>query len=90
MLKCPDALVSAACISEIPVEELKDLMSSQLTFKYQWLTTITIHSIFETVYHSELPCRLQFYNCYFGSQAMGTVIKGLPNLPSGGTVQELR
>ena len=90
VLKYPDALVSAACISEIPLEELKDLMSSKLTFKWQQLTIIDISSIFQAVYHSGLPCRLQFYNCYFESQAMGTVMKGLFILPSGGTVQELR
>jgi len=90
VLKYPDALISTACMLEAMVEGLQDLMSSPATFKYQCLTAVDIHSIYQAVYHSGLPCKLQFYSCHFGPCAMETVMKGLPILPSGGTVQELR
>jgi len=90
VLKYQDTLMSAACISEIPVKELQDLMSSQLTFRNQWLTTINVQSIFQTVYHSGLPCKLHLQGCSFGPLAFGMIIKGLPIVPNGGTIQELR
>jgi len=88
VLKYPN--ISAASISEIPLEGLQYLMSSQLTFTGRWLTTIDIQSILQAVYHSRLPCNLQFNSCCFGVQAVKTILKGLPILPSGGTVQKLR
>ena len=89
VLEYPDILLSTACISEIPVEALQALMSSVLTFRNQWLTAIDIHSIFQAVYHSGLPCKLRFHSCCFGPRAM-EMMKGLAILHSGGTVQELR
>jgi len=85
-----DTLISAACISEIPLDRVKELMSSQLTFINQYLTTVNILSIFQAVYHSGLSCNLWFYHCRFGPHAMEMIVKGLPILHSGGTVQELR
>ena len=95
VLKYPDALMSAACISEIPVEGLQDLISSQPTyaFKDQLLTAINIHSIFQTVYHSGLPCKLQLKKCHFGPQTMEVMVKCMrlrSVLPIGGLVQELK
>ena len=89
VLKYPDLLLYAACISEIPIVGLRDLMSSLLSFKHQWLTTLNIHYILQAVYYSGLPCKLQFHSCYFGSQAaLEAMVRGLP-IPTGGTVQEL-
>jgi len=90
VLKYPNILISAASISEIPLEGLQYLMSSQLTFNCRWLTSIDIQSILQAVYHSGLPCNLQFHSCCFGVQAIKTILKGLPILPSGGMVQKLK
>jgi len=90
VLKYPHVLISAASISEMPLEGLQYLMSSQLTFNCKWLTTIDIQSILQAVYHSGLPCNLQFHGCCFRVQAVKMILKGLPILPSGGTVQKLR
>jgi len=90
VLKYPNILISAASISEIPLEGLQYLMSSQQTFNCRWLTTIDFQSILQAVYYSGLPCNLQFHSCCFGVQAVKTILKGLPILHSGGTVQKLR
>ena len=90
LLKYPNILISAASISEIPLEGLQYLMSSQQTFNCRWLTTIDFQSILQAVYYSGLPCNLQFHSCCFGVQAVKTILKGLPILHSGGTVQKLR
>jgi len=81
--------MSAACISEIPVEELQDLMSSRLTSTDQLLSTSDIHCIFQAVYHSRLACSLQFVGCCFRLEMMEKWLKVISPLPVGGTVQEL-
>jgi len=90
VLKYPATLMSAAYISDIPLEGLQGLMSSQLTFANLWLTRIDLHFISQIVYYSGLPCKLQFHSCCFGVQAVEMIMKKLLILPSGGTVQELR
>ena len=84
--------IPAACITEIPVEGLQDLMSSQLTITEQLLSTSDIDCLFQAVYYSGLACRLQFDRCCFRLQTIEMMVKWLTVnsvLPSGGTVQEL-
>ena len=82
----------AACVSEFAIEELQDLMTSKLTFKNQLLTSFDIHHIFQAVYYSGLPCKLEFYQCLFGSLTLKMMAKWLRPysiLPSGGVGSEI-
>ena len=83
----------ASCISEVSIKELQVLMSSQLTFKDQLLTSFDIDHIFQAVQYSGLQCNLEFHSCHFGSQTieiMAKYLRAFSILPICGTVQELR
>ena len=83
----------AACVSEVAIEELQDLMTSELSFTNQQLTSFDIHHIFQAVYYSRLLCKLEFRQCLFGSltlEMMGKWLRAYSVLPSGGVVQKLR
>ena len=88
-----DIFMNAACVPEVAIEELRDLMMSQLTFKNQLLTSSDIHRIFHAVHHSGLMCKLEFHQCYFGSltfEMMTKCLRADSILHSNGAVQELR
>jgi len=84
-----DMHTSSACITEIPVERLQQLMSSQLTITDKLLSMLDIHCIFQAVYHSGLACSLKFSVEYFRLQLIVKWLRVKSVLPSGGTVQEL-
>ena len=88
-----DTVMNATYLPEVAVEELQDLMTSRLTFKNQLLTSFDIYRIFQTVHYSVLLCKLEFYQCHFGSLTFEMMAKWLRAdsiLPSDGRVQELR
>ena len=82
--------MSAACIAEIPVEEVQDLILSRLISTDQLLSTSDIHCIFQAVHHSGLACRLKLIGCCFRVEIMAKWLKVNSVLPVGGTVQELK
>ena len=82
----------AACVSEVDIEELQDLMTSELTLMHQLLTSFDIHHIFQAVHYSRLMCKLEFRQCHFGSltlEMMAKWLRAYSVLPSGGVVQKL-
>ena len=82
-----------AYVSEVAIEELQDLMTSELTFVNQLLSSFDIHHIFQAVHYSGLMCKLEFHQCVFGSltlEMMGKWLRAYSVLPSGGVVQKLR
>ena len=88
-----NTLLNAACISEVAVTRVQNLITSTLTFENQWLTSFDIHRIFQAVHNSQLLCKLEFSNCAFGPLTFEMMEKWLRSyfiLPSGGAVQELR
>ena len=88
-----DTFMNAACVPEVAIEELQDLMISRPIFKYQFLTSLDIHRIFQAVHYSGLQCKLEFYQCHFGSLTFKMMTKCLRAdsiLCSNGVVQELR
>ena len=87
--KLQDMHTSSACITEIPVERLQQLMSSQLTITDNLLSTLDIHCLFQAVHHSRLACSLKFNGRYFRPQMLVKWLRGKSVLPSDGTVQEL-
>ena len=92
-LSSESRLLYAACISEVVIEELGDVMMSELTFYDQWLTFFDIYRIFKAVHYSRLMCKLEFHRCHFGSLTFEMMARWLTTysiLPSGGAVQELR
>ena len=92
-LSSENRLLYAACISEVVIEELGDVMTSELTFYDQWSTLFDIYRIFKAVHYSGLMCKLEFHRCHFGSLTFEMMAKWLTTysiLPSGGAVQELR
>ena len=85
-----DTLTSAVCISEVAV---KGLMSPELTFEIQCLSSFDIHRIFQAVDYSGLQCQLNFHRCHFGLpsfEMMARWLRAYSIPPSGGAVQELR
>ena len=88
-----DIFMYAACESEVAIKVLQNVMTPELTFKKQLMTSFDIHHIFQAVHHSGLMCKLEFHQCLFGSQTFETMAKWLRAysiLPTGGVVQELR
>jgi len=84
-----DMHTSSACIAEIPVERLQQLMSSQLTITDKLLSTLDIHCIFQAVHHSRLACSLNFSGRYFRPQMIVKWLRVKSVLPRDGTVQKL-
>ena len=89
-LPSENRLLYAACISEIVIEGLKDVMTSELTFGDEGLTSFDIYHIFKAVHYSGLMCKLEFHRCLFGSLTFEMMAKLHSILPNGGGVQELR
>ena len=92
-LSSEQGLFYAACISEVAIDRLKDVMTSELTFGDEWLTSFDICRIFKAVHYSGLMCKLEFHRCLFGSLTFEMMAKWLSTysiLPNGGGVQELR
>ena len=92
-LSSENRLLYAACMSEVVIEELRDVMTSELTFNDQWLTLFDIYRIFKAVHYSGLMCKLEFHRCHFGSLTFEMMARWLTTysiLPSGGAVQDLR
>ena len=85
-----DMHTSSAYITEIPVERLQQLMSSQLTITDKLLSTLDINCIFQAVHHSGLACSLNFSGRYFRPQMIVKWLRAKSVLTSGGTVQELK
>ena len=88
-----DTLMCASCISEVAVKGLQYLMSSELSFKSQCLSSFDIHRIFQAVLYLGLQCKLKFDHCHFGLptfEVMARWLRAYSILPSGGAVQELR
>ena len=86
-------LLYAACISEVVIEGLKGVKTSELTFGDEWLTSFDIYHIFKAVHYCGLMCKLEFHRCLFGSLTFEMMAKWLRTysiLPNGGRVQELR
>ena len=93
ILDCKNMFMYASCISEVSIKELQVLMSSQLTFKDQLLTSFDIDRIFQAVQYSGLQCKLEFDSCHFGSRTfeiMAKYLRAFSILPICGTVQEVR
>ena len=92
-LSSAKGLLYAACISEVVIEGLKEVMTSELTFAVEWLTSFDIYHIFKAVHYCGLMCKLEFHRCLFGSLTFEMMAKWLRSysiLPNGGGVQELR
>ena len=92
-LPSENRILYAACISEVVIERLKDVMTSELTFGDEWLTSFDIYHIFQAVHYSGLMCKLEFHKCLFGFLTFEMMTKWLRTysiLPNGGGVQELR
>ena len=93
MLIHKNLFIYAACESEIVVNNLREIMTSELTFKNQLLTSFDTHRIFQAVHYSKLLCKLEFHQCLYGSLTFEMMAKWLRTysiLPNGGVVQELR
>ena len=93
ILTLKDTLMYAACESEVAINRLKKLMTSELTFKNQLLTSFDIHRIFQAAHYSGLVCKLEFHQCLFGSltfEIMGKWLRAYSILPNGGVIQKLR
>ena len=87
-----DIFLYAACESEVAIEELQNVMTPELTFKKQLLTSFDIHHIFQAVYYSGLMCKLEFHQCLFGSltfEMMAKWLRAYSILPDGGVFQKL-
>ena len=83
----------AACESEVVINSLQKIMTSELTFKNQLLTSLDIHHIFQAVHYSGLMCKLEFRQCIFGSltvEMMGKWLRAYSILLNGGVIQKLR
>jgi len=92
-LPSENRLLYATCISEVVIEGLEEVMTSELTFGDKWLTSFDIYHIFKAVHYSGLMCKLEFHGCHFGSMTFEIMAKWLRTysiLPNGGGVQELR
>ena len=92
-LSTENRLLYAACISEVVIEGLEEVMTSELTFGDDWLTSFDIYHIFKAVHYSGLMCKLEFHRCLFGSLTFEMMAKWLRTysiLLNGGGVQELR
>ena len=88
-----DTFMCAACESEVVINSLQKIMTSELTFKNQLLTSLDIHHIFQAVHYSGLMCKLEFRQCLFGSmtfEMMGKWLRGYSILLNGGVIQKLR
>ena len=93
ILTLKDAFMYAACESEVAINKLKKIMTSELTFKNQLLTSFDIHCIFQAVHYSGLVCKLEFHQCLFGSltfEIMGKWLRAYSILPNSGVIQKLR
>ena len=92
-LPSENRLLYAACISEVVIEGLKEVMTSELTFGDKWLTSFDVYHIFKAVHYSGLMCKLEIHRCLFGSLTFEMMAKWLRTysiLSNGGGVQELR
>ena len=92
-LSSENRLLYTACISEVVIEGLEEIMTSELTFGDEWLTSFDIYHVFKTVHYSGLMCKLEFHRCLFGSLTFEMMAKWLRTysiLSNGGGVQELR
>ena len=88
-----DTFMCAACESEVVINSLQKIMTSELTFKNQLLTSLDIHHIFQVVHYSGLMCKLEFRQCLFGSltfEMMGKWLRAYSILLNGGVIQKLR
>ena len=88
-----DTFMYAACESEVVVNKLLKMMTSELTFKNQLLTSVDIHRIFQAVHYSGLMCELEFHQCLFGSltfEMMSKWLRAYSILRNGGVIQKLR
>ena len=88
-----DTFLYAACESEVVVNNLRKIMTSELTFKNHLLTSFDIHRIFQAVHYSGLMCKLEFRQCLFGSltfEMMGKWLRAYSILLNGGVIQKLR
>ena len=88
-----DTFMCAACESEVVINSLQKIMTSELTFKNQLLTSLDIHHIFQAVHYSGLMCKLEFRQCLFGSltfEMMGKWLRAYSILLNGGVIQKLR
>ena len=88
-----DTFMYVACESEVAINKLQNLMTSELTFKNQLMTSFDIHRIFQAVHYSGLMCKLGFHWCHFGSLTFEMIAKWLRAysiLPNGGVIQKLR
>ena len=92
-LSSEKGLLYATCISEVVIEGLGEVMTSELTFGDEWLCSFDIYHIFKAVLYSGLMCKLEFHRCLFGSltfEMMAKWLRAYSILPNGGGVQELR
>ena len=89
-LPSENRLLYTACISEVVIEGLEEVVTSELTFGDEWLTSFDIYHIFKTVHYSGLMFKLEFHRCLFGSLTFEMMAKWHSILPNGGGVQELR
>ena len=88
-----DTFMCAACESEVVINSLQKIMTPELTFKNQLLTSLDIHHIFQAVHYSGLMCKLEFRQCLFGSltfEMMGKWLRAYSILLNGGVIQKLR
>ena len=88
-----DTFMYTACESEVVINNLQKIMTSELTFENQLLTSFDIHRIFQTVHYSGLLCKLEFHQCLFGSltfEMMAKWLRAYSILPNGGIIQKLR
>ena len=88
-----DTFMCAACESEVVINSLQKIMTSELTFKNQLLTSLDIHHIFQAVHYSGLMCKLEFRQCLFGSltfEMMGKWLRTYSILLNGGVIQKMR
>ena len=88
-----DTFMYAACESEVVINKLQKIMTSEVTFNNQLLTLFDIHRICQAVHYSRLMCKLEFHQCLFGSltfEMMKKWMRAYSILPNGGVIQNLR
>ena len=88
-----DTFIYAACESQVAINNLQKILTSELTFKNQLLTSFDIHRIFQAVHYSGVMCKLQFHQCLFGSltfEIMAKWLRAYPIPPNGGEIQKLK
>ena len=88
-----DTFMCAACESQVVINNLRKIMTPELTFKNQLLTSFDIHHIFQAVHYSGQMCKLEFHRCLFGSltfEMMAKWLRAYSILPNSGVIQKLR